>query len=128
MFRDIYLVKMPNFLSVETRPFDPAYYEGELDEDEVFDEEGRTRLKLKVENTIRWRTAKNEKGKTVYESNARMVKWSDGSFSLHLGDEIFDVHKMDVTSDYNHLFIREDRGLQCQTVFRNKLTFRLVLF
>lgn len=44
----MYLVKMPNFLSVETRPFDPSYYEGELDEDEVLDEEGRTRLKLKV--------------------------------------------------------------------------------
>ncbi|VUZ40893.1 unnamed protein product [Hymenolepis diminuta] len=122
--RDMYLVKMPNFLSVETRPFDPAYYEGELDEDEVLDEEGRTRLKLKVENTIRWRTVKNVKGETEVESNARMVKWSDGSFSLHLGDEIIDVHKIDITSDYNHLFIREDRGLQCQAVFKNKLTFR----
>ncbi|KAM3188425.1 hypothetical protein ACTXT7_000251 [Hymenolepis weldensis] len=122
--RDMYLVKMPNFLSVETRPFDPAYYEGELDEDEVLDEEGRTRLKLKVENTIRWRTVKNVKGETEVESNARMVRWSDGSFSLHLGDEIIDVHKIDITSDYNHLFIREDRGLQCQAVFKNKLTFR----
>ena len=44
----MYLVKMPNFLSVETRPFDPNFYEGELDEDEILDEEGRTRLKLKV--------------------------------------------------------------------------------
>ncbi|VDO12438.1 unnamed protein product [Rodentolepis nana] len=122
--RDMYLLKMPNFLSVETRPFDPVYYEGEMDEDEVLDEEGRTRLKLKVENTIRWRTVKNDKGETEVESNARMVKWSDGSFSLHLGDEIFDVHKIDITSDYNHLFIREDRGLQCQAVFKNKLTFR----
>ena len=48
MLREMYLVKMPNFLSVETRPFDPNFYEGELDEDEVLDEEGRTRLKLKV--------------------------------------------------------------------------------
>lgn len=39
---------MPNFLSVETRPFDPNFYEDELDEDEILDEEGRTRLKLKV--------------------------------------------------------------------------------
>ncbi|KAF7234697.1 hypothetical protein EG68_11348 [Paragonimus skrjabini miyazakii] len=46
--REMHLVKMPNFLSVETRPFDPALYEDELDEDEVLDEEGRTRLKLKV--------------------------------------------------------------------------------
>jgi len=30
------------------RPFDPALYEDEIDEDDVMDEEGRTRLKLKV--------------------------------------------------------------------------------
>ncbi len=48
----MYLVKMPNFLSVETRPFDPAFYEGELDEDEVLDEEGRTRLKLKARSVL----------------------------------------------------------------------------
>ena len=47
-------VKLPNFLSVETRPFDPVTYEDEIDEDEVMDEEGRARLKLKVENTIRY--------------------------------------------------------------------------
>ena len=45
---DIYFVKLPNFLSIETKPFDPAYYEDEIDEDEVLDEEGRSRLKLKV--------------------------------------------------------------------------------
>lgn len=46
--------KLPNFLSVETRPFDSSTYEDEIDEDEVMDEEGRARLKLKVENTIRY--------------------------------------------------------------------------
>jgi len=50
---NLYLVKMPNFLSVEPRPFDPEQYETEIDDDEVMDEEGRARLKLKVENTIR---------------------------------------------------------------------------
>merc|ERR1719210_1004926 len=43
-----HFVKLPNFLSVETRPFDSTTYEDEIDEDEVLDEEGRTRLKLKV--------------------------------------------------------------------------------
>ena len=43
-------------------------------------------MKLKVENTIRWRTLKDadgndlkdEFGKPVRESNARVVRWSDG--------------------------------------------------
>ncbi|KAA3672687.1 RNA polymerase-associated protein LEO1 [Paragonimus westermani] len=122
--REMHLVKMPNFLSVETRPFDPTLYEDELDEDEVLDEEGRTRLKLKVENTIRWRFGKTPDGELVHESNSRIVRWSDGSLSLHLGDEIFDIHKVDIHSDYNYLFIREGSGLQGQSSLRTKLTFR----
>ena len=51
------------------------------------------RLKLKVENTIRWREVLDEFGDKKRESNTRLVRWSDGSLSLHLGSEIFDVYK-----------------------------------
>uniref|UniRef100_A0A1I8GF13 DUF3421 domain-containing protein n=1 Tax=Macrostomum lignano TaxID=282301 RepID=A0A1I8GF13_9PLAT len=130
--KEIYFVKMPNFLTVDTRPFDPATYEDALDEEDVVDEEGRHRLRLRVENTIRWRVAKDaegreltdEAGQPLRESNAKMVRWSDGSLSLHLGAEIFDVHSMDTTADFNHLFIRQGSGLQGQAVFRRKLVFR----
>jgi len=57
------------------------------------------------------------------ESNAKMVKWSDGSLSLHLGSEIFDVFSMPM-QDHNHLYIRQGTGLQGQAMFKNKLTFR----
>lgn len=86
-------MKLPNFLSVDTRPFDQETYEDEIDEEETLDEEGRARLKLKVENTIRWREVPDDEGHILKESNARLVKWSDGSYSLHLGSEIFDVYK-----------------------------------
>lgn len=33
------------------RPFDPQYYEDEFEDEEMLDEEGRTRLKLKVGTT-----------------------------------------------------------------------------
>lgn len=122
--RDIHFVKMPNFLSVETRPFDVDTYEDEIDEEDVMDEEGRQRLKLKVGNTIRWRETFLPDGAIARESNARLVKWSDGSMSLHLGSEIFDVYKQPLTGDHNHLFIRQGTGLQGQAVFRSKLTFR----
>ena len=46
-----------------------------------------------MENTIRWKIGFDEEGKTKRESNARVVRWSDGSMSLHLGSEIFDVYK-----------------------------------
>lgn len=122
--KDIHFVKLPNFLSVDTRPFDPDTYEDEIDEEETLDEEGRQRLKLKVGNTIRWRKYINDKGETIQDSNARFVRWSDGSLSLHLGSEIFDVYKQPLMNDHNHLFIRQGTGLQGQAVFRTKLTFR----
>ena len=111
-------------MSVETRPFDHETYEDEIDEEETLDEEGRARLKLKVENTIRWKEVFTDSGKMVKESNARFVRWSDGSMSLHLGSEIFDVYKQPLQGDHNHLYIRQGTGLQGQAVFRTKLTFR----
>ncbi|KAF6023305.1 hypothetical protein EB796_018395 [Bugula neritina] len=79
----------------------------------------------------RWRYVKDEAGniktdefgEKMRESNAKMVKWSDGSLSLHLGSEIFDVFSMPM-QDHNHLYIRQGTGLQGQAMFKNKLTFR----
>ncbi|RWS13611.1 RNA polymerase-associated protein LEO1-like protein [Dinothrombium tinctorium] len=78
-----------------------------------------------VENTMRWRNVVDANGNTKRESNSRIVRWSDGSMSLHLGQEIFDIYKQQLMpGDNNHLFIRQGTGLQGQAVFRTKLTFR----
>lgn len=58
--QQVYLLKVPNFLHFEPRPFDPDTFEGEVgDEEEAAtaeDQEGlRQRIKLKVDNTVRWR-------------------------------------------------------------------------
>ncbi|CAH0390368.1 unnamed protein product [Bemisia tabaci] len=121
---DLHFVKLPNFLSVETRPFDSKYYEDEIDEEETLDEEGRARLKLKVENTIRWREIFDKDQNLSKESNAKFVTWSDGSMSLYLGSEIFDVYKQPLQGDHNHLFVRQGTGLAGQAIFKTKLTFR----
>ena len=44
--REIHFMKMPNFLSVETRPFEPDTYEDEIDDEETLDEEGRARSEI----------------------------------------------------------------------------------
>ena len=105
--QEVNFIKLPNFLSVDCRPFDAETYEDDIDDDDVLDEEGRARLKLKVENTIRWRIGFDAEGRAIKESNARMVKWSDGSYSMHLGSEVFDVTKQPLQGDFNHLFIRQ---------------------
>lgn len=77
----------------------------------------------------------------VRESNTSLVRWSDGrysayqhhdlriknecsSLSLHVGKEIFDVSKANIQSDHNHLFVRHQKSMQAQAVFRTKLSFR----
>jgi len=101
--KEQHFIKLPNFLSVVTHPFDPETYEDEIDEEETMDEEGRQRIKLKVSNTIRWREFMDNKGDMVRESNARFVRWSDGSMSLHLGNEIFDAYRQPLLGDHNHV-------------------------
>ncbi|KAJ1929826.1 Paf1 complex component [Tieghemiomyces parasiticus] len=84
---DHYISRIPGFLHVDPQAFDPATYE------ERTEEEHPEALKLQLENTIRWREVKaaatSEPRKA--ESNARFVKWSDGTMSLALGQEYFDV-------------------------------------
>ncbi|XP_042137213.1 RNA polymerase-associated protein LEO1-like [Peromyscus maniculatus bairdii] len=121
---ELYFVKLPRFLRIEPKPFDPQLYEDELEDEKVLYEADKTRLKLKVENTIRWRVGRDEEGYRVKESNARIVKWSDGSMSLHLGSEVFDIYKAPLQDNLNQLFIREDTGLRGQAVFKSRLSFR----
>ena len=45
-------------------------------------------------------------------------------YSMHLGNEVFDVTKQPLQGDFNHLFIRQGTGLQGQAVFRTKMSFR----
>jgi len=58
--------------------------------------------------------------------NTRWTLLDFCSLSLYLGNEIFDVHAMQLQGDYNHLFVRQGTGLQGQSIFKTKLTFRFV--
>lgn len=79
---------------------------------------------MQVENTIRWRFRKDKDGNEVKESNARIVRWSDGSTSLLLG-EVFDVHKNKIDGNFNHLFVQQVCGANS---LDNKGQLRLIAF
>lgn len=80
-------------------------------------------IKLKVENTLRWRWIKDEFGQDVRaylptptsflcgtqrrQSNSRIIRWSDGSLSLRLGKELFDINQ---TVDTSGGVIRQSIG------------------
>ncbi|KAJ1995003.1 Paf1 complex component [Dimargaris cristalligena] len=94
---DHYISKIPGFLHFEPQPFDPDTYEEERME--AYDHPEA--LKLKLDNTIRWRQVKDPQSSALRpQSNARFVKWSDGSMSLVLGSEFFDVIVKPVDNPY----------------------------
>ncbi|KAH9915727.1 Leo1-like protein-domain-containing protein [Fomitopsis serialis] len=102
-----WVIRMPNFVKVDSKPFHPDTYigpEGE-DEDAQAAESAREKsmtIKLKVENTVRWRWVKDENGQDRRQSNARIVRWSDGTLSLLLGKELFDITQNVDTSGAMH--------------------------
>ncbi|KAJ3068902.1 hypothetical protein HDU98_007998 [Podochytrium sp. JEL0797] len=83
---DSYLAKVPHFLAFHPLPYDKAAFAKTLTPEILANEE----RKLRLENTIRWRY--NSQQTMAKDSNARIVRWSDGSFSLLLHNEIFDCH------------------------------------
>ncbi|KAG6817539.1 hypothetical protein H0H87_007507 [Tephrocybe sp. NHM501043] len=91
-----WVIRMPNFVKVDSKPFHPDTYIGPEHEDEELGGDIRERsmsIKLKVENTVRWRWAKDEGGVDRRQSNSRIIRWSDGTSSLRLGKELFDINQ-----------------------------------
>ena len=61
---------MPNYVRVDTKPFHPDTYIGPEQEEEEFQQSETMReksmsIKLRVENTVRWRWTKDESGHDV---------------------------------------------------------------
>lgn len=54
-----------------------------------------------------------------YESNARFVRWSDGSLQLLIGNEVLDISVQDAQHDQSHLFLRHGKVTAfCPKLFR----------
>lgn len=111
-----WIMRLPNYLKLDARPFEKDVYTGPENDDDVranpeLLRERSASIKLEVENTMRWRWIRDANGnqvrtclkdtrglvliydmfQQVRQSNARVVKWSDGSLSLQLGKELYDI-------------------------------------
>ena len=128
------IVRLTNVVGVETEPFDQEMY---VEQDDTYvDAEGKKRIQTPFQNIIRWRKVIDpETGKPVIdpktgedkvESNARFVKWSDGSTQLLIGAEAFNVTEQDLSDRHDYLFGRHEncKGLmQGQKKISGKMAF-----
>ncbi|KAI5648287.1 hypothetical protein M9H77_34292 [Catharanthus roseus] len=116
------MIKVSNIMGIDPKPFDPKTYVEEAHF--VTDESGNNR-RIRLENNIvRWRKVTNPDGTTSIESNARFVRWSDGSLQLMIGNEVLDISEQDAQHDQAHLFLRHGKGiLQSQGRILKKMRF-----
>lgn len=114
--REFSTMRLPNILSVEKRAFNSeSIPQGLLDGYKNFlnTQNKQSRRMLNPENCIRWRFKKgadghnltDEDGRPQYESNARVVEWEDGSRSLFVGTESFDLASIE-----ENVFIFEENS------------------
>ncbi|KAL4426799.1 hypothetical protein ABPG77_006585 [Micractinium sp. CCAP 211/92] len=116
------LVKLPNILGVEPRPFEAESFDAGAEVE--IDARGLKRVRLRDLNCIRWRWGVDEEGNSVRESNARFVRWSDGSLQLLVGDEVLDVKEIDTTNEHTFMYVRLPNLIQGQGQLTRKLVFQ----
>mmetsp|Transcript_35103 Transcript_35103/g.40609 ORF Transcript_35103/g.40609 Transcript_35103/m.40609 type:complete len:492 (-) Transcript_35103:405-1880(-) len=110
----MHMTKLPNILGIQTKPYHSSTYDAG-EEEEVY--------KGYAQNMIRWRyhdqltnqdDSDEEKhndglqrdgdGKLLRESNSRVVRWSDGTLSLFIGSEHFEIDELKTrTNGYLYL-------------------------
>jgi hypothetical protein len=87
-------VRTPNFLKIQTTEYDQSLYEADSERKFL---DGSTAV-------VRWRLKRDERGevvadadgKHVKESNARVLRWADGSVQLVVGDAVFQCKSLGV--------------------------------
>ena len=115
----LHLVRLPNVIGVQAKAFHADTYEEEAVAEEEEETVGQGKLlegarkkskavSLMVENVIRWREARDEGegGAVRRESNTRLVRWSDGTSSLLIGGECFDVVQSTADPHRNYVYLQ----------------------
>ena len=107
------LAKLTNIAGVESRPFDPATFDPASDGHE------------RHHNVIRWRRVTDPStGESTLESNARFVRWSDGSLQLLVGSETLAVTEASAEEEHQYVYQRHPGVIQAQAKIEHKLSFR----
>eukprot|EP01113_Clastostelium_recurvatum_P036653 TRINITY_DN5264_c0_g1_i4.p1 TRINITY_DN5264_c0_g1~~TRINITY_DN5264_c0_g1_i4.p1 ORF type:complete len:461 (-),score=139.96 TRINITY_DN5264_c0_g1_i4:119-1480(-) len=118
-------VRLPNILAIQPRPFDAISFADDEDA-EMQDLESRGG-KVGLENVVRWRLIKDKSGALKPDSNARIVRWSDGSMHMFLGSEVLEVEQHNMDKEHAYVYSRSQPAmLACHGKVGAKMTLRPV--
>jgi hypothetical protein len=106
------LIRTTNVIAFQPRPFDPATFE--VEEDTCLDASGKYRVPRPVEAVVRWRVRRLPDGSEARESNARFVRWEDGTLTLMLGSEVLDLPERDISDSNQYVFTVTGAGAPFQ--------------
>lgn len=76
------------------------------------------------DSAVRWKYSGGEK-----VSNSRIVKWSDGSMTMHVGSETLELNQSKLPENLHHLFVKQMASdgqpiIEAHGVMTSKLTFK----
>lgn len=119
------LIKLPTFMGVQGMP----YSEEQLLSEELvgvsdIDDQAATAAKkatlLKAATTVRWRH-----NSAKVESNTYLIQWSDGSMSLRVGGELFEVAKQPMSGEYCYVYGRHQEAGCMESVDRLSMRYTI---
>ncbi|SCU85833.1 LAME_0D03092g1_1 [Lachancea meyersii CBS 8951] len=113
--KGLFYAKIPEFLTIDPIPFDPPAFQEKVEHRaaQLASREDQTDDRLIDENTVRWRYSRDNNQHVFKESNSQIVQWSDGSYSLRLGDEYTDVLINDTSNTYLAVSHEQQELIQC---------------
>ena len=113
------LVKVPAFLRTQMQePFDPVTtVDQEIEGFGADPDDIDAYIATRVLTTIRFRSNLTLDNRLTLESNTRLVEWEDGTMSLAVGDELFEVVAQNISGEHNYIF-QKHTGVGCMEVLR----------
>jgi len=84
---ELYLLKIPQFLGIEPHAFSPSTFQPPSKEHHVKEASNTFSAYNTALSTIRWRHSPSSLDSSDLQSNARILRWSDGSLTLQFAHE-----------------------------------------
>lgn len=89
----LHMAQLPKVLGIQSEAYDANTYNASV-EDAEFQGTGNSMIRWRYKVDESGDFVRDAEGRLVRESNAKIIKWSDGSYGLRVGDEIFDIDEI----------------------------------